>query len=62
MINSNNPIFRGMYRQIGQQLVFRHYNGRQYVSKFPQAPDPSKQSEAQRATRTRFKSASAYAK
>ena len=62
MINNNNPIFRGMYGQIGQRLVFRNYNGRQYISKFPQTPDPSTQSEAQRATRSRFKSASAYAK
>jgi hypothetical protein len=62
MINNNNPIFRGMYGQIGGQLVFRNYNGRQYISKFPQKADPSKQSEAQRATRSRFKSASGYAK
>jgi len=62
MINHNNPLFRGMYGQIGQRLVFRNYNGRQFISKFPKAPDPSRQTDAQRATRSRFKNASAYAR
>jgi hypothetical protein len=61
MINLNNPIFAKMSGQIGHELVFKNYNGKQYVSKYGKKPNKVLETAEQKANRSRFTVASEYA-
>jgi ribosomal protein S10 len=55
----NNPIVNGLSGMLGQTIVFKNYNGRTFVSAKPRLP--KKQSEEQKANRSRFKIATHWA-
>lgn len=59
---SNNIIISGLRGRVGNQLVFRLVNGVTIVSRAPEKSDRRKETEAQRKTRTTFRTASQWAK
>ena len=58
----DNMLISGLRGKLGKQLVFRVVNGVTIVSHAPEKPDPKKETEAQRKTRTTFRAASHRAK
>jgi Glycosyl transferase family 8 C-terminal len=59
---SGNMLTTGLRGKIGKLLVFRLIRGKTFASHAPCKPDKSKETVAQRQTRTRFKDASQWAK
>lgn len=58
----DNILISGLRGKVGKQLVFRVVNGVTIASHAPAKPDPKKETEAQRKTRTTFRAASHWAK
>lgn len=61
MININNPLLSNVRGQFAGLLVFRHVNGQTIISKMPRKRDRSLETDAQRATYERMRTASRYA-
>lgn len=59
---SGNVITSGLRGKIGELLVFRVLRGKTVVSRAALKPDKSKETAAQRATRTMFREASQWAR
>jgi hypothetical protein len=59
---SGNMLTSGLRGKIGQFLVFRVIQGKTYASRAPGKQDKSKETEAQRQTRTNLREASLWAK
>jgi hypothetical protein len=59
---TGNILTSGLRGKIGQLLVFRRVNGKTIVSHAPRKPDKSKETAAQRKSRSTFKEASRWAK
>jgi hypothetical protein len=59
---SDNMLTSGLRGKIGQLIVFRVMRGKTFASRAPCKPDKSKETPAQRQTRTTFKAASQWAK
>ncbi len=60
-IVTNNDLTLGLRGRVGKYLVFRTFGGKTIASHTPRRPDPGKQSDAQRKTRTTFREAAAWA-
>src|SRR5690606_4124182 len=58
---TNNDLTQGLRGRVGKYFVFRQVRGRTIACRAPRKPDPKKQSDAQRLTRTRFREAAAWA-
>jgi hypothetical protein len=58
--SKNNPLTKGLSGMIGQQIVFRSWNGKTFVSVAPKKH--KKQSSIQKENRTKFKRATLFAK
>jgi hypothetical protein len=61
MVNINNPLIAKMRGQFGGIFVARQLNGQTVISKMPRKRDRSRETEAQRATYERMRSAGRYA-
>src|SRR5689334_16260192 len=59
---SGNMLTTGLRGKIGHLLVFRSIRGKTFASHAPRKPDKSKETIAQRRTRTTFRDASRWAK
>lgn len=59
---SDNMLTMGLRGKLGPQFVFRRINGKTYASRAPRKPDKSKETVAQRNTRSKFREASHWAK
>ncbi|MFN8311164.1 MAG: hypothetical protein U0289_00035 [Cyclobacteriaceae bacterium] len=62
MININNPLLANVRGQLGGICVFRQVNGQTIISIMPRKRDRSLETDAQRATYERMRTASRYAK
>jgi hypothetical protein len=61
MVNINNPLIANMRGQFGGIFVVRQLNGQSVISKMPRKRDRSLETDAQRATYERMRSAGRYA-
>jgi hypothetical protein len=59
---SDNMLTTGLRGKVGQLLVFRVMRGKTFASHAPRKPDKSKETEAQRQTRSNFREASRWAR
>jgi hypothetical protein len=59
--NSSNPLVAGLSGKIGNVIIFKTVRGKTVISAFPRKPDKSTETKAQKETRTKFKTAAAWA-
>jgi hypothetical protein len=59
---SHNPLLRSVRGTLGKTVYFKQLRGETVICNMPKKPDPSKQTDGQRATRLNFRAAAQYAK
>ena len=58
----NNALLKGLSGQLGKVFIIRTVGNKTIISSYPRSVDKSKETIAQKATRSKFKTASSRAK